>query len=109
MAVVPDLMTVRDWLQVSPLDISDGQLQGVLDAEIAQQLIWCNWSGDYPAPLAQGLLARCAWTVAARGVPLGTLPPGMTGNGAEFGATLLPRWNAVIERLEGPYRHVVVA
>ena len=106
----PTLDEVRAWIDVPDSMISDGQLEEVLFAELEDQLHLCVWEGaEYPPGLRQALFRRCARTVAARGLPLGTLPIPMTGTGAEYGAALLPRWDPEIERYELPFRDMVVS
>jgi len=112
MAGYPDVTAVRDWTGTTSMDISDDQLQLVIDTEVAIQEAYCYWDGDLPEPLAQALLRRCARSVAARGVPLGSLPTVSAGLGAEYGlpgAGLLPRYDAEIERFEAPWRVAGVA
>ena len=107
---VPDLATVRAWVDVPAAEISDDQLRAIIAAELDLQLTACGWDeGPYPGALAQALLRRCARHVAARSLPLGTLPPGTTGLGGEYGALWLPRLDAEIERFEGPFREIPVA
>lgn len=97
---IPTLGEVRAWSQISP-QVTDAQLQQVLDAEVALQDEVCSWAGapeaGRPAALTQALLRRCAREVAARDNALG-----MVGD-AEFGAVRLPTWDAEITRLERPY------
>jgi hypothetical protein len=100
----PTLTEVRDWLQAPATVVTDTQLQHVLDAEVALQAEWCTVPADYAEPLYQAVLRRCAREIAARGVPLGMLGPD-----AEFGGATLARWDAEIERLEGPHRTQVMA
>jgi hypothetical protein len=116
MTPLPDLAAVRAWIDTPPSEIGDDLLQGILDAEISTQLAYVvlpDWADEteYPVPLAQALLRRCARAVAARGLPLGSLPIQMTGSGAEFAATaqLVPRLDVEIERYEAPFRPVVIA
>jgi len=99
----PTIAEVRAWLQVPASAVSDEQLTLVLEAEAAVQGRACRLVDGAAQPhLAQALLRRCGRTVAARGVPLGLL-----GADAEYGPTRLSRWDAEIERLEGPDRILV--
>ena len=108
---LPTLAQVRAWIDVPAAEISDEQLDAILTSELMLQAQACDWGEGptYPVALAQALLRRCARTVAARALPLGTLPPGATGLGGEFGALWLPRLDAEIERYEGPFRAIPVA
>lgn len=111
----PALATVRSWIGVPQSELDDGQLQGILDAEITLQAGACPAARDpdaeFPPPLAQGLLRRCARAAAARGIPLGTLPIQSSGygDGMGYGALLIPRIDAEIERYEGDYRTIAFA
>jgi hypothetical protein len=121
MAQAPTVAQVRAWIGLTPADMTDAQLELILWAEEDTQDAYCDWDdsflppGDIPEPLALALLRRVARSVAARGVPLGTLPATSSGMGAEygipggFGAGLLPRWDAEIERLEAPFRVAGIA
>lgn len=99
-AGIPTLGEVRAWSQISA-QVTDIQLQQVLDAEVALQDETCSWPGvpeaARPAALTQALMRRCAREVAARDNALG-----MVGD-AEFGAVRLPAWDAEITRLERPH------
>lgn len=105
-ATPPDLADVRSWIKVPATLLTDAQLQQVIDAESIIQARLCN-TGDGSTPLSpdlvQSIYRRVAREVAARGVPLG-----MLGGDAEFGTARLTRFDAEIERLEGPSRRVVV-
>lgn len=101
-ASVPLLAEVRAWLDVPTTTITDPQLQGVLDAETAAQAAYCKVD-PWEQPLTQALFRRCGREVAAMGLPLG-----VTGADPEFGAASLPRYDVEIERLERPYRKVVL-
>ena len=111
---VPDLEQVRAWVQVPATQISDDDLQQILDAELAIQARTCRLPPDpdaegteatYPAALARACLRRCQRQVAARAVPLG-----MVGaDASEYGPVNLPSWDAEVGRLEASYRQVVVA
>lgn len=114
MAPRPGLNEVRAWLDVAAVDLPDDQLARIYEAESVIQAQYCavpaDWfTWEFPAPLAQALLRRCARVAAARGLPLGSLPEQMAGAGAEYGAELLPRLDAEIERLEAGFRIIAVA
>jgi hypothetical protein len=103
-------------MEIPASEIDDGMLGEILQTELDTQLAYVllpDWAdeNDYPPALAQALLRRCARAVAARGLPLGSLPINMTGSGAEFAATamLVPRLDVEIERYEAPFRPVPIA
>ena len=86
---VADAIVAGTPYAVSPLLPRDVTLHGLAD-------------GGYAPPLVQSLYRRVAREVAARGVPLG-----MIGADAEYGPARLSRWDAEVDRLEGPYRVLV--
>ena len=101
----PTLAEVRAWLQVPASAVSDPQLQAALDSEVILQAAQCRIPVDVMAPtshLTQALYRRVGRVIAARGVPLGAV-----GADSEYGPSRLSRWDAEIERLEGPARVVV--
>lgn len=107
MAVYPPSLTeVRAWCQVPASSVTDVQLQAVLDAESADQVARCDAnmfaSAEGLDAAYQALLRRCQRALAARGVPLGMVE-------SEYGAASLPSGDSEVNRLEGPYRNLVVA
>jgi len=115
---VPDVDDVREWIDVPASELSDEQLTLILAAEIDNQTAYCEISADaitLPYALAQALYRRCSRAAAARGIPLGTLSPAMTGTpidygtGIQYGARFLPQLDAEVERYESPYRVTAVA
>ena len=103
--IPPDLPAVRAWVQVPASVMPDAMLQMVIDAETVLQARACTLTphpNGWPPDLTQAIYRRVAREVAARGVPLGLL-----GADAEYGPARLGRWDAEIERLEGPSRKVV--
>lgn len=118
MTAVPTLSEVRSWIGVPTMEISDDQLALVLSGEVELQNLACPFgredvpTGEVPEPLAQAILRRCARAVAAKGLPLGSLPSAASGQGAEFGlpgTMILPRLDAEIERYEAPFRLTGIA
>lgn len=122
MATWPDVAAVRAWVGVPQADMSDEQLQLIIDAETSIQAAYIDWElpiwdviaeDEFPDELVQALFRRCARSVAARGLPLGTLPTAASGAGAPFGLTpttmILPRLDNEVERFEAPYRLVPIA
>jgi hypothetical protein len=107
---VPTLADVRAWVGVSLTSITDAQLQGVIDAEVALQASTCDLtptdetSTAYPPEMVQALYRRVARECAARGLPLG-----LTDVVGEYGPARIPTFDAEISRLEAPRRNVVVA
>ena len=95
----PPLEDVRGWIRVPATVLDDQQLQTVIDAESILQARLCTVSDPLTADLVQAIYRRVAREVAARGIPLG-----MLGADAEYGTARLGRWDAEIERLEGPNR-----
>ena len=102
MPTQPDLEAVRAWIGVSASVMPDTQLQTVLDAELAAQAQVCQvvpWADQ----LTQAIYRRVGREVAAMALPLGVVAPD-----SEFGGGQLPRFDAEIERLERPFRLVVL-
>ena len=98
----PILEDVRAWIGVSETTISDEQLQTVLDSEEGAQAQLCRVNPWAPQ-LTQAVYRRVARVVAAMALPLGVI-----GSDSEFGGANLPRYDAEIERLERPFRLVVI-
>lgn len=98
----PELEAVRAWLGVPATTITDDQLQGVLDAELGAQAALCQVDPWAPE-LTQALFRRCGREVAAMALPLGVI-----GADPEYGSATLPRYDVEIERLERPFRKVVL-
>jgi hypothetical protein len=101
----PPLDDVRAWIKVPATILTDEQLQQVIAAEALIQARLCRVPQDpeaLPPDLVQAIYRRVAREVAARGVPLG-----MLGADAEYGTARLGRFDAEIQRLEGPSRKVV--
>lgn len=116
----PTLEQVRAWIKVPASQLSDEDLQQILDAELAIQArllrvtagsaFGASFSDafgddDYPAALSRACLRRCQREVAARNVPLGLVG----SEAAEYGQVRLPAWDAEIARLEASYRIPVIA
>jgi hypothetical protein len=104
----PDLDEVRLWIDVAATDLEDEQLARIYWAEVGLQVAY-NDTDPYTDWLALALLRRCARAAAARGLPLGTLPVQMTGYPDAYGALIIPRLDAEIERYEGPSRIIAFA
>lgn len=105
MATIPTVATVRAWSNVSDQSLTEAQLQQLLDAELALQAASCLVPEAYPDALAQAVLRRCGRAIGARQLPLGL----SADTAGEYPPVRLPQWDAEIERLEGPYRVVVIA
>lgn len=95
----PPVDDVRGWIKVPATVMTDAQLAQVIDAEALIQSRLCTQTEPLGADLVQAIYRRVARHVAARGIPLG-----MLGADAEYGTARLGRWDAEIERLEGPNR-----
>ena len=106
---LPDLEEVRRWLSLPATSLQDEDLTRVLEAEADLQAEACHLpvdaSGEFYAPTAahtQALYRRVGREVAAKSLPLGVM-----GADSEYGPSRLSRWDAEIDRLEGPSRRVV--
>lgn len=101
-----DLAVVREYLRVPTTQLSDEDLQRMLDGCSEDQWARCVWDpADYPGALGQALLRRVQREVAARNLPLG-----MVGlDAAEYGPQRLPVLDALVEEHERAYRRVVLA
>lgn len=106
---LPSLEEVRHWVGVSDFELPDDELARILAAETAVQASDCTVPDPYPDELALAMLRRCARAVAARGLPLGSLPVADSGAGAPYGAAILPRLDAEIERYEHAHRVIAFA
>jgi hypothetical protein len=93
---------------VLPADLDDDQLGRIYLAEVDLQDSYCDVD-PYTDALAMALLRRCARAAAAKGLPLGTLPLQMTGYPDAYGAQILPRLDAEIERYEAKHRKIAIA
>jgi hypothetical protein len=107
-APIPTLDEVREWLDVPPGDLDDDELARIYWAELADQVA-VNDHDPYTHGLAMALLRRCARAGAAKGLPLGTLPLQMTGYPDAYGAMIIPRLDAEIERYEAKTRIIAFA
>ncbi len=117
MTAIPGIPEVRAWADVPASLVSDDQIELIIAAERQIQEAYCDWIVTFdddgttlPDALAQALLRRCARAIAARGLPLGSLPPSSTGTGYEYGVmSVLPRLDAEVERYEAPFRVTAIA
>lgn len=102
MTVAVTLEEAREWIGVSSANLTDDQLQRILDGETAIQAGACRIDPAAAQPaLEQALLRRVGRAVNARG-----LPGGYVGD-PTLGVSRLPTYDAEIERMERPYRLVV--
>ncbi len=108
---LPPLEDVRRWLSLPATSLGDEDLTRVLEAEARLQAAACRVPVDDPllpttyvpgAEHTQALFRRVGREVAAKGLPLGVM-----GADSEYGPSRLSRWDAEIDRLEGPTRVVV--
>jgi len=100
----PDLAAIRAWLKTPATILPDVELEVIAAAEQSAQGRLNSWTEvDLPADLVAAFYRRVGRHAAAKGIPLGVL-----GADAEFGAVRLSRWDAEVDRLEGPtFDHVV--
>lgn len=105
----PELDKLRAWLGVPTTVVDDAALLQVTEAELLLQAAAVRYDVDVDgvtsvmtADLLQALYRRVGREIAAKGLPLGLL-----GLESEFGPARLSRFDAEIERLEGPRRRVV--
>lgn len=105
----PTLEEVRAWIGISDFELPDDQLGDIIDAEIEVQAADCVIPDPYPADLKLAMFRRCARAAAARGLPLGSLPVPDSGLGGQYGAAILPRLDAEIERYEHAHRLIAIA
>ena len=106
---MPTLEEVREWIGTSDFELPDDQLADILAAETAVQASDCSIPDPYPAELRLAMFRRCARAAAAKGLPLGSLPVADSGMGAPYGASILPRLDAEIERYEHDHRLIGIA
>jgi hypothetical protein len=109
MADRPVLDEVRAWVDAPADELSDADLADILAAETEDQNAWCEFPDEYPAAARIALFRRCSRAVAARPLPLGSLPVPATGVPIEFGTLRLPPKDPEIERLEARWRVIAVA
>jgi hypothetical protein len=101
-----DMAALRTWLGLPATAMDDEALAQVVAAEEALQDAACTFptdgAGNRPPHLIQALYRRVGREVAAKNVPLGAL-----GVDSEQGPSTMAKWDAEIERLEGPSRRWV--
>lgn len=107
---IPTTDDVREWVALTPAQVSDDDLDEIRAAELAIQtrllVIPADVEGAvYPAPLARALLRRCQCTLAKKNLPLGLVG----GDAAEWSPVSLQTWDAEVQRLESSYTIPVVA
>lgn len=100
------LTQVKDYLGVAvSTSHGDAKIQAALDAERAAQARACDLD-DYGPDLREALYRRVAVNLASRSVPLAEFTALPDGGGFTTRAT---GSDAVVRRLEAPYRKMVVA
>ena len=82
---------------------SEDAVRPLYDAALAQQCHYCCISPYHP-DLAEALQRRVANLWASRGHTNGVLD-----TGTDLGVQYLPRWDPMVETLEGPHRFIPVA
>ena len=100
MAAVPTLDEVAGRLGVDPADPALGSCYA---AAVEQQQQHCDTS-TYTDSLAEALYRRAANLWASKAHLLGVLDTGF-----EFGVQYVPRYDPVVDQLEGPWRLVGIA
>jgi len=104
----PTVDEVRAWLGVSAAQVSDHDLNIMLQQELGNQNDECRIPDDLaaggllPPQLIGSAYRRVARAVAARGIPLG-----YRSGDDEYGPLRLPSYDAEITRIEGPWRKFV--
>lgn len=101
---LPELQDVKDYLGEDS-SYPDSDVQSALDAETVAQARACAIPVDYPLDLGEALKRRVARNLAARSVPV-TSYTSFDGGGT---STKVPRIDAEIARLEGPFLKWVTA
>jgi hypothetical protein len=104
----PTVDEVREWIGVPRVELPDHVLADVLLGERQVQEDFCD-TDPYDAGLRMAMFRRCARASAARGLPLGTLPVQMTGYPDAYGAMVIPRLDAEVERYEAARRVIAIA
>ena len=104
----PSLEDVRAWLGIPATQVTDDQLAQVVAAELRLQEAACRLPLDAQGrPYLTGDLVQALYRRVGREVAAKSLPLGVMGADSEYGPSRLARWDAEIDRLEGPRRVVV--
>lgn len=107
---IPTTAEVREWVALTPEQVSDADLEEIRVAELAIQTRTLAIPADvegavYPAPLARALLRRVQCHLAKKNLPLGLVG----GDATEWSPVSLQTWDAEVQRLESSYLIPVVA
>lgn len=107
---IPDVAAARAWVGLTTAQVSDADLEQILNAEQAIQARTCALPDDvlgavYPDPLARSLLRRVQCHLAKKNLPLGMVG----GDAMEWSPVSLQTWDAEVSRLEASYLVPVVA
>jgi hypothetical protein len=108
---IPDVAATRAWIGLTTAQVSDADLEAILNAEQAIQARTCALPDDssgtavYPGPLARALLRRVQCHLAKKNLPLGMVG----GDAMEWSPVSLQTWDAEVSRLESSYLVPVVA
>lgn len=107
---IPDVAAARAWIGLTTAQVSDADLEQILDAEQAIQARICALPADepgavYPDPLARALLRRVQCHLAKKNLPLGMVG----GDAMEWSPVSLQTWDAEVSRLESSYLIPVTA
>lgn len=105
---LPTLAEVRSWVGVTTAQVSDADLDQILDAEHEIQRRLLDVPSDpaaLPDPLARALYRRVQCHLARKGLPLGMLG----GDSTEWSPVSLTAWDAEVQRIESSYLVPVVS
>jgi hypothetical protein len=95
MGTVVDVALLRARLMVPVSVVTDEELQSFLDTCLEEQQAVCDADPRTEA-LDNALIRRVGRMVAARTLPLGA-------QDTEYGQAFIPRWDPILQELEGPY------
>jgi len=102
---MPDLAEVKAYLSTNgETSALDASITEALNAEAAAQRRVCDVPAVYPDDLREALKRRVARNLAARAVPVAQI----TSFDGTNVSTRVTRYDAEVDRLEGPFRKVDV-
>lgn len=111
---VPTLPELKAWLGLEESDTTDDVvLQESLDAAITAQVkvvtypLSAGYEAMWTSDLREAVFLRAQRLAARRNSPEGVV--GLAGTAGDFVSATLPSYDGDVERLEGPYRKIVVA
>ena len=106
----PTVAEVRAWIGLTTAQVSDEDLEAILNAETGIQQRLCELPTEapgvvYPPPVARALMRRVQCHLARKNLPLGMVG----GDATEWSPVSLQSWDAEVSRLESSYLIPVVA